>query len=195
MYPEIVKLDIKHEIDGFERTALTRLFNSFEGIELEAIERRKAFLKNKAKSFDPDVDDEAHIEEDAYFKEINHLSIEQQLKQEFLNSTATWLFHLFEKQKKRVLGSDKSNILKPQLAKNNYDLSVCPNWKTLNKELRNAANAIKHGLDSQAGKNLQLDFPHLIVNGNVVLSEMDIQRYIGALRGFWVEALRNKVIT
>ena len=91
-----------------------------------------------------------------------------------------------------MLGSDKSNILKPQLAKNNYDLSVCPNWKTLNKELRNAANAIKHGLDGQAGKNLQLDFPHLIVNGNVVLSEMDIQRYIGALRGFWVEALRNK---
>ena len=194
MYPEIVRLHIENEIDGFERTTLTRLLNSFEDIELEAIEKRKKFLEKKSKSFNPDIDDEACIEEDAYFEEVNHFSIEKELRQEFLNSTATWLFHLFEKQKKRVLGSDKSNILKPQLAKDNYDLNVCPNWKILNKELRNAANVIKHGLDGQSGKDLKLNFPHLIVNGNVVLSETHIRRYITALRCFWGKVLENKVI-
>lgn len=118
MYPEIVKLDIEHEIDGFERTTLTRLLNSFEDIELEASEIRRKFLEKKAKHFNPDIDDEADIEEEAYFKKINHLSIEKELKQEFLNSTAVWLFHLFEKQRERVLGSHRTNIVKPQLAKN-----------------------------------------------------------------------------
>ncbi len=191
MRPKIVKLDIEHEIDGFERTTLTRLLSSFENIELEAIEKRKQFLEKKSKSFDPDIDDEGLIEEDAYFEGVNHFSIEKELRQEFLNSTATWLFHLFEKQKKRVLGSDKTNILKPQLAKDNYDLNVCPNWETLNKELRNAANAIKHGLDGQAGNYLRLYLPNLIVNESVVLSETDIQRYIIALRNFWSKALEN----
>ncbi|MGO2213394.1 hypothetical protein ACTXJ2_12750 [Psychrobacter alimentarius] len=194
MYPEIVKLNIEHEIDGFERTTLTRLLNSFGDIELEATEKRRKFLEKKSKSFNPDIDDEASIEEDAYFEEVNHFSIEKELRQEFLNSTATWLFHLFEKQKNRVLGSDKSSILKPQLAKDNYDLSTCPNWAILNKELRLAANVIKHGFDGQSGKNLKLNFPHLIVNGDVVLSETDIRRYITALRCFWEKVLENKVI-
>ena len=193
MYPEIVKLNIEHEIDGFERTTLTRLLNSFEDIKLEATEKRRKFLEKKSKSFNPDIDDEASIEEDAYFEEVNHFSIEKELRQEFLNSTATWLFHLFEKQKNRVLGSDKSSILKPQLAKDNYDLSTCPNWAILNEELRHAANVIKHGFDGQSGKNLKLNFPHLIVNGNVVLSETDIRRYITALRYFWEKVLENKV--
>ena len=194
MYPEIVKLDIEHEIDGFERTTLTRLLNSFEDIELEANEIRREFLEKKAKQFNPDIDDEADIEEEAYFKKINHISIEQELRQEFLNSTATWLFHLFEKQKIRVLGSDKSLILGPLLAKNNYITSSCPDWAILNKELRYATNAIKHGLDGDSGDKLKKGFSHLILSGNVVLSEIDIRRYITALRCFWKKALQNQVI-
>lgn len=189
MYPEIVKLDIEHEIDGFQRTTLTRLLNSFEDIELEANEIRKKFLEKRVKHFNPDIDDEADIEEEAYFNEINYLSIEQELRQEFLNSTATWLFHLFEKQKKRVLGSDKSPVLGALLAKSNYIISSCPDWAILNQELRHAANAIKHGLDGPSGKKLKQGFPHLISNGNVVLSEINIRRYITALRCFWEKAL------
>lgn len=189
MYPEIVKLDIEHEIDGFERTTLTRLLNSFEDIELEAKEIRKAFLEKKLKHFNPDIDDEANIEEDAYFKEIDHLSIEHKLRQEFINSTAVWLFHMFEHQKIRVFGSDKTNVLEPILTQNNYSLSSCSDWRALNKELRYVANVIKHGFNGPSGKNLKLNFPHLISNGNVVLSEADIRRYITALRSFWEQSL------
>lgn len=84
--------------------------------------------------------------------------------------------------------------MKPQLAKNNYNISSCPYWNTLNTELRNVANVIKHGFDGQSGKNLKQGFPSLIINGSVVLSEVDIRRYITALRFFWKQALKNKII-
>ena len=189
--PEIIKINIEQEIDGFERTTLTRLLSSFESIELEAIEKRKLFLEKKSKSFDPDIDDVGMIEEDAYFEEVNHFLIEQELKQEFLNSTAVWLFHLFERQKIRAFGSADTDILKPLLAKDNYKLDSCSDWKLLNKELRTVANVIKHGFDGNSGYNLNQYFSNLIVNESVVLNKSDIQRYIKALRGFWTKVLEN----
>lgn len=190
MYPKIIGLVIEQEIDGFERTTLKRLLSSFNDIESEAAERRRVFLKEKAKSFNPDIDDEGLIEEEAYFKEVNHFLIEQELKQDFLNSTGVWLFHLFERQKKRTFESDQTKILKSMLAKKNYNIDACPNWSVLNKELRNAANAIKHGSGSGAAKQLYLISPKLFINGNIILSAADIQRYIDALRAFWIKALK-----
>ena len=189
--PEIIKINIEQEIDGFERTTLTRLLSSFESIESEAIEKRKLFLEKKSKSFDPDIDDVGMIEEDAYFEEVNHFLIEQELKQEFLNSTAVWLFHLFERQKIRAFRSADTDILKPLLAKDNYKLDSCSDWKLLNKELRTVANVIKHGFDGKSGRNLNQYFSNLIVNESVVLNKSDIQRYIKALRGFWTKVLEN----
>jgi len=191
MDPEIIKINIEQEIDGFERTTLTRLLNSFESIELEAIEKRKLFLEKKSKSLDPDIDDVGMIEEDAYFEEVNHFLIEQELKQEFLNSTAVWLFHLFERQKIRAFGSADTDILKPLLAQDNYDLDSCSDWKVLNKELRYVANVIKHGFEGDSGLNLNKYSPNLIVNESVVLTKTDIQRYIKALRNFWTKALED----
>ena len=191
MDPEIIKINIEQEIDGFERTTLTRLLSSFESIELEAIEKRKLFLEKKSKSLDPDIDDVGMIEEDAYFEEVNHFLIEQELKQEFLNSTAVWLFHLFERQKIRAFGSADTDILKPLLAQDNYDLDSCSDWKVLNKELRYVANVIKHGFEGDSGLNLNKYSPNLIVNESVVLTKTDIQRYIKALRNFWTKALED----
>jgi hypothetical protein len=192
--PEIVKLEIESEISGFEITTLERLLTSFDNIEIEAANKRNVFLENKARNFNPYNDDEGCIEEDAFFEEFNRISIEQELKQEFLNSTATWLFHLFERQKKRVLGSDKTSILKGQLADDGYVLDTCADWLVLNKELRFAANAIKHGPESNAAKGLSTNYPNLIDNSNVRLSKDDIVRYINALKSFWKKALHEKVI-
>lgn len=194
MYPEIVKIKIEDEIDGFQRTALERLLNSFQSIESEAAEKRKSLLEHKAVNFNPEADDEGCIEEGAYFEELNHIFIEQELKQEFLNSTAVWLFHLFERQKKRVFGSDKTDTLKPNLSSTGYALDSCQDWLILNKELRTAANAIKHGNESDAAKDLQSKYPSLIDGHNIKLSSADVERYLGALRGFWEKALDGKVV-
>mgnify|MGYP005991430931 CR=1 FL=1 len=185
MYLEHTKLEVRYEIDGFERTTLTRLLDSFKTIQLEASQKRQDFLDIKSSNFDPDRDDEACILEDAYFEEIIHISIEETLKQEFINSTATWLFHLFERQKIRVLGTEKSDKLKPILLQQNYELSLCPDWLILNKELRLAANSIKHGNTSNAMSDLTKKYPALVVNNNVVITRSDIERYLTSLRQFW----------
>ncbi|WP_318414119.1 hypothetical protein [Photobacterium leiognathi] len=194
MFPERVKLEIESEINGFERTTLKRLLRSFDQIETEAANKRKDFLENKFRNFNPDTDDEGCIEDNAFFEELNHISVEQELKQEFLNSSATWLFHLFERQKKRVLGSDKTDILKQQFTADGYDLDTCTDWLVLNKELRLVANSIKHGSESTAAKDLSAKYPNLIDNANVRLSETDIVRYIDALKAFWEKALHGKVV-
>ncbi len=195
MLSERVKLEIEEEISGFERTIFGRLFGCFDSIEQEAIRKRRDLLDSKSRNFDPDIDDEACIEEDAYFEEINHLLSEHHLKQEFLNSTATWLFHLFERQKKRVLGSDKTDILKPTLDADGYSIESCQDWQVLNKELRLAANTVKHGPESDMAKKLSVDFPRLANGGNVKIEKSDIERYIGSLRVFWEKVLDGKVVS
>ncbi|TWH64588.1 hypothetical protein LX59_02258 [Azomonas agilis] len=193
MYPEIVRIEINNEIDGFERTVINRLLPCFDSIEIEALERKNSFLENKSKKFDPDRDNEGCIEEDGYFEELNHIFTESALKQDYINSSATQLFHLFERQKKRFLGSDQTDIIKPKLAQIGYDLDSCPHWMALNKELRDAANAIKHGSESNAAKKLKSNFPHLLADKSVCLSKSDIERYIQNLRNFWRLALNGQV--
>lgn len=194
MHIERVKLDIEYDINGFERTILERLLSSFETIEAEAKEKRQKFLEYTSKNFNPEHDDEGRIEEDGYFEEVNQIHIEESLKQEFLNSTVSWLFHLFEKQKIKVFGTHLTDALKSKLLYNNYDLNTCPNWRILNKEIRFAANAIKHGVQSQAMSGLIQNYPSLVENNVVVISRSEIIRYLSALRCFWEKALQNQVV-
>lgn len=194
MFPERIKLQLEDEIDGFERTTINRLLGSFANIESEAAEKRKSFLERKSRSFNPDRDDEACIEEDGYFEELNYVCIETALKQEYINSIVTWLFHLFERQKKRTFGSDKTDVIKPLLSQNSYNLDCCTDWNTLNKELRFAANAIKHGPESESAIKLFSGYPNLVDNDCVVMSKSDIERYLVALRNFWDKALDGQVV-
>jgi hypothetical protein len=194
VYPERVKLDIQYEIDGFEKTTLTRLLSSFDTIDVEASAKRQEFLEAKSISFDPERDDEVCIEENGFFEELNHVVIEEALKQEFLNSTVTWLFHLFERQRIRVYGTHLTNPLKIKLRENNYDLDTCQDWRVLNKELRYAANAIKHGSKSDAMNDLIKHYPNLIHSDKVVITKNDVERFLSALRVFWSKALHNQVV-
>lgn len=190
MYPKIAKINIDSEIDNFENT-ISKMLMCFSDIEAEAQEKKKSYLDKKSKVFNPDLDDDALIEESAYFIEIDYIFTEELLKTNFLNSSAVTLFHIFEKQKKRVLGSDKTDILKPKLAKNGYVLDSCKDWNILNKELRQVANVTKHGLDSESGIKFKENFPSLIENGNIALTESDIKRYVKALKNFWSKTLKN----
>jgi hypothetical protein len=194
VFSERVKLEIEDEINGFERTAINRLLNCFDNIESEASEKRKYFLDSKSQCFNPDRDDEARIEEDGYFIELNQVFIETALRQEYINSIATWLFHLFERQKKRIFGSDKADIMKPMLDQCGYDIDSCPHWKTLNKELRHSANGVKHGPESDAAIELLSVYPCLFENGCIVLKKSDIERYLAALRYFWDKTLQSRVV-
>ena len=192
-FPERVKLALEDEINGFERT-FNRLLSCFDNIESEAAEKRQNFLDRKSKSFNPDRDDEACIEEDGYFIELNHVFIETTLKQEYINSIAVSLFHLFERQKKRIFYSAETDEIKRKVDRSCYNIDSCPHWKTLNEGLRDSANCVKHGLDSDSGKKLQSKYPLLFENGCIVLKKSDIERYLAALRYFWDKLLNGRVV-
>jgi hypothetical protein len=192
-FPERVKLELEDEINGFERT-FNRLLSCFDNIETEAAEKRQNFLDRKSESFNPDRDDEACIEEDGYFIELNHVFIETTLKQEYINSIAVSLFHLFERQKNRIFDSAETDEIKPKLDQSCYGIDSCQNWKILNKELRHFANTVKHGLDSKSGKKLQSKYPLLFENGCLVLKRSDIERHLAALRYFWDKLLNGRVV-
>lgn len=192
-FPEIIELDIKDEIDGFERVVLGRLFSSFNSIEDEAQEKSKNFLERRSKSFNPDYDDEGIIAEDVYFVELNHIFMEEKMKQEFLNYSVVWLNHLFEEQKERVFGAINYDDVQKELG-NTYDLNLCSCWSILNSEMRVVANAIKHGMDSRAAEKVLKKFPHFIVYNRIKIEKITIQKYIENLRCFWGKSLNGQIV-
>ena len=191
-FPEIIELDIKDEIDGFERVVLGRLFSSFNSIEDEAQEKSKNFLERRSRSFNPDYDDEGIIAEDVYFVELNHIFMEEKLKQEFLNYSVVWLNHIFEEQKNRIFGEISQDEIQKELG-NSYDLNRCLYWISLNREMRVIANAIKHGMDSGAAKTDSKKFPYFIVDRRIKVEKIIIQKYIENLRCFWKKALNGRI--
>ncbi|MBY7854291.1 hypothetical protein KW429_11345 [Vibrio fluvialis] len=194
MYPEIVKLDIDSQIDGFETMVLGRQLDCFSDIALEAQEKKQAYLDEQSNNFDPEHSDEGIIAENAYFVEIAYTSMWQSLKNDFLNSAAVSIFHMFEKQKKGFFGTDISGDISARLLADGYDINQCPEWNLLNRELRTVANAVKHGPDSGAAKRLKQDFPHRIDREHAFVDEPALRRYIVALRAFWERVLRGKIV-
>lgn len=191
--PEIIEIEIEHEVSGFEHVVLERLLDSFNSIKEEAQEHRRHFLERKNRNFDPDRDDEGVIAEDAYFLELNHIFIEEKIKQEFLNYSVVWLNHIFEEQKNRIFGEINQDEIQKEIG-NAYDLNQCLYWISLNREMRVIANAIKHGMDSGAAKTVSKKFPQFIVDRRIKVEKITIQKYIENLRYFWEKALNGRIV-
>lgn len=195
--PEIIEIEIEHEISGFEHVVLERLLDSFNSIEEEAQEHRRHFLEQKNRNFDPDRDDEGVIAEDAYFLKLNHIVMEEKLKQEFLNYSVVWLNHIFEEQKNRIFGEINQDEIQKELAET-YNLGSCTHWKITNGKMRNLANIIKHGFDGRSGEYIIENYPEFIVESSlekkIVISKQDIKIFIDNLKEFWQKILADKVV-
>ncbi len=194
-HTEIIKLQVEESIEGMRKTIMQRLLPAFDSIVLESKTKEGDCLQRYSKVFNPDIMDEGCTYEDAYFEGLNYLFAEESLKQEFLNITVPWIFHLFEKQKKLVFGTDKTNEIKLKLAKINIDLNLNNNWQIVNKELRHLANTIKHGLKSDAAQSLAACRPDLIVNEEIRVTKVDVEKYIHALNIFWDDYFKLTIIT
>ncbi|WP_407558933.1 hypothetical protein [Vibrio parahaemolyticus] len=194
--PEIYKINIETGISGFEKTVFERLLIAFDGIENEARELKKQYLNEKFKNFHPDYDDEASIYEHAEAMEGFYVCDERALRQDFLNSSVTWLFHLFEKQKKYIYDTDKTEDIKKQLKnrKSPYDVETCPYFKVINKEMRSLANAVKHGEQSDAMQKLRNNYSNYIQNEKIIVSKTDIEKFVLSLRRFWRKALHDEIV-
>lgn len=200
---EALFLDIQKEIDDFKLVVFDRLLLSFSEIDNEAKLKSDKFLYKASNNFDPDFHDEALIYEDAYFVQINYESTHYSLKQDFLNLSAVWLYHIFERRfvdlfnapspKKEKL-SFEQRLERSKIFNSAYDFKVCNNWLTINKELRLLANSVKHGF-GQSFTELNSKYPNLIVNSKIIVKENDIQRYIISMKNFWDLALKDKFAT
>ncbi|ENY3838759.1 hypothetical protein ACFXIQ_004298 [Vibrio vulnificus] len=194
--PEIYKISIEAGINGFEKTVLDRLLTAFDGIENEAKKLKEQYLIEKSKNFHPDHDDEASIYEQAEAMEGFYVCDERALQQDFLNSSVTWLFHLFEKQKKYIYNTDKTEEIKPLLKMKNssYDVDSCKFFKVINQEMRALANAVKHGEQSDAMKKLCSNYGNYVQSGKIIVSKRDIEKFIFSLRQFWKKALHDEIV-
>jgi|LSQX01.2.fsa_nt_gb hypothetical protein len=194
MFAEITKIEIGQEIDGFERSVFQRLLPAFDNIQQEAKQRANNYKNQKSKNFNPGYDVEGNIEDHALSIELYYSELETRLHQNFLNSCAVELRHIFEKRLKILFNTAKHDGVGSNVNSNIYDIDQCPDWKLLNNELRIAANAIKHGGASPAFAELKTNFPHLIISNEVHITESNLKSYLQAMRNFWSQTLAGRII-
>lgn len=196
--------EIEEELNIFEDNFDERLLESFKNIEKQAKESRLGYLQKRNSAFCPDCDDEATIEENAFFHQVNFVNLHEDFKNDFINISAVWLYHIFERRFKQVFNcwNDNCNIndilSKPSLVNPNYEFEKCQNFRTINNELRLVSNAIKHG-EGRSFDQLVRKYPNMVVDNKLIsladakiqVGEDDIHRYILAMRAFWRQVLES----
>jgi hypothetical protein len=188
---EIDKIETINNIKYVSDTIIKRLYSSFDSIESEAqLVEEKAYQKS-SQYFDPETMDETHGMEEAFHQGVSHYIVHTQMKQEFINSSITWLFHQFERDCTRIFQTEDGNKKKDKLAELNLNTSLNSPWKICNKELRDLANAIKHG-EGNSLNRLKPTRPDLFkknpdgsITNEVVVTTADIEKYTNTLLDFW----------
>lgn len=188
---EIDKLEVLKNIQYVSETIIRRLYSTFDSIEQESeFVEEKAYEKSY-QFFDPETMDETHGKEEAYHERVSYYLIHNEMKNEFLNSSITWIFHLFEKDCNRIFGTPNGNSKEAILQRLGINTSVNSVWSKCNSELRLIANTIKHGKGGSSAK-LKLSKPNLFKQGLIGASDCEIQltisdvkSYLNALTEFW----------
>lgn len=188
---EIDKIETINSIKYISDTITKRLYSSFDLIEAEAKLVENKSYQNSSQYFDPETMDETYGLEEVFQDGVSHYIIHTQMKQEFLNSSITWLFHQFEKDCTRIFQTEDGNKKKEKLVELNLDISANSPWKICNKELRNLTNAIKHG-EGNSFNQIQSARPDLFkknsdgsISNQITVKISDIERYTTSLLDFW----------
>lgn len=187
------KYEILDNLKYVSDTIINRLYSTFESLDEEADLKEKEAYEKSSQYFDPETMDETHGLDEAFHEGVNHLIIHNAMKDEFLNSSATWIFHLFEKDCNRIFETTDGNIKKNEVSNLGMDTSSSSLWAKCNSELRLIANAIKHG-KGQSSIKLQGIKPELFKAGIFGISDYEIQltisnikEYLNNLTLFWEE--------
>ncbi len=179
------------KINSIESTIFNKLLPVYNDIEAEAkvIEENK--LNELNKHFNPDTMDIGMAYQEAWEEGAEYYSIEHEMKKEFLLNSVTWLFHLFEKDCNTIFkdldGNEKKSYLNGLGI--NTENSSC--WFTINNELRQLSNTIKHGTghSSEKLKKIRPDFlitkSIFLTSSDVNISVKDLKNYFTAMKKFW----------
>lgn len=191
------KILVLGRIDAIAQTINNRLLPTFDAIENEAREAGKRKLRDLSINFNPDFMDEGSVFDQAHDEEIYHYHLHSEMRKEFINSSATWLFHLFEKDCSTIFETDNGNSKVAELAKLSINTAQNSDWEICNTELRLIANVIKHGKGSSYNQ-LKIRKPQMIKsfngffsNAEIAITENDLAVYILAMKNFWSDLFKK----
>lgn len=201
----VYQYEIEEELNIFEDNFRDRLLASFKNIQDQAKVKRFDYLQKRNSTFCSNYDDEAEIEENAFFHESNFTNLHEEFKNDFVNISAVWLYHIFERRFKRMFDCRRGNyrlndiLSQSNLVNPNYEFEKCQNFRTINNELRLVSNAIKHG-EGRSFDQLVKEYPKMVVvnklislaDAKIQVGEDDIHRYILAMRTFWRKVLKSQ---
>ena len=123
-------------IDNLITTIETRLLPTFEGLEEEAKDIEKQTLDESHSNFNPDTICPSTFYENAYFVGFEHYQIYTEMKNDFLNMTTAWLFHLYEQDCNRIFHTNDGSARKAKLTALSIVTTQPSNYYKVNKELR-----------------------------------------------------------
>ena len=185
--------DVINRIDSVFDVVSNRLLPTFHSIEEEADDIEKQTLEKLSHNFNPDYMDEASVYDDAYHAGVHHYHLQTEMKNEFIKTALTWLFHLFEKDCTHIFNTECGNQKKSILEEYDIDTSKGSDWYKCNKEMRVLANAIKHGLGAShtQAESLRPDLfkerTAFFSNSRIYIPEDELQFYKNSMRKFWVD--------
>ncbi len=200
-YYEADKDRIISKINSIYKTISNKLLPVYDEIESEAKIIEEKTLGKLSKNFNPDTMDPSDAYQEAWENGAEHYTLQHEMKKEFLLSTATWLFHLFEKDCKNMcpLLHNKPEELKTKLIEMKISCDNNSDWYIINTELRLVANTIKHG-GGHSLESLKIKRPDFfedglsfLSDGKINISFEDIQNYVNRMKSFW-ESFFDKVL-
>lgn len=200
-YYPIDKILTIERIDTVIDTIKLRLIPTFDLIEEEAKEIERKKLIELSENFNPDTMDIGSCYADAHSEGASHYIIHNEMKQEFLNHQATLLFHIFEKDCKKMFPELSGNDLKEKLQLIGISTENNSPWYKINKELRLISNVIKHGIGSSYNdlKKLRGDlFKNnfgFLLKSDIEISLNDIEVYGNEMKNFWIEFFDIALVT
>ena len=196
---EFDKHQVLSKIETVYKTITERLLPSFNSIQIEANDVEQDTLERLSENFNPDYMDDADVYDQAYHAKISHFLIQTEMKEEFIKSAVTWLFHLFEKDCTYIFDTEDGNQKQSDLSNLGIDISQLSDWYICNKEMRILSNAIKHGAGNSLTQ-LKTIRPDLFTTAvtpfsddKIKITENDLVKYVGAMNNFW-NAVFNKVL-
>lgn len=198
-YYEYHKNHILEKIDAIQSTIFKRLLPVYDSIESEANAVAEAHLNDSSIAFNPDTMDTMDAYQQAWEEGGQYYTMQHAMKTELLRNTATWLFHLFEKDCREMCPYADSVQLKSNLEKIGIDCSDQSDWYKINTELRLVANTIKHGEGRSSQElrrirpeyfNTQLSY---LTDSLIEVNPEDIRSYITHMQLFW-NSFFNKVL-
>lgn len=201
LYYEADKDRVLFKINSIYETISNKILPVYNNIESEAREIEEKTLKELSDNFNPYTMDPSDAYQEAQQNGAAHYTLQHEMKKEFLLSSATWLFHIFEKDCKKMCPSlhNKPIELKIKLSEMGISCDNNSDWYITNTELRLVANTIKHG-SGRSSESLQIIRPDYFEHGQSFLSDSeihisfeDIQNYVTKMKSFW-ESFFDKVL-